>query len=97
MVMTLGFSGWAQADAVLVQVEGGTGPGAAAASFSSDAGRSPSRGLDFIPANTPYYLESGKVSHVPEPEGWAMMLMGAGFVFYQVRRRKNKRRPWDLR
>lgn len=43
------------------------------------------------------YLVSERASHVPEPEGWVMMLMGAGFVVYQVRRRKRARASWDLR
>jgi len=44
-----------------------------------------------------YSLEGRRMSHVPEPEGWAMMLMGVGFVVYQVRRRKRARESWDLR
>jgi hypothetical protein len=45
-------------------------------------------------AAAPLRLEARKMSHVPEPEGWAMLLVGAGFVVYQVRRRKRSRDSW---
>ncbi|MEC5218878.1 hypothetical protein RCH09_003853 [Actimicrobium sp. GrIS 1.19] len=42
----------------------------------------------------PLHLEARKMSHVPEPEGWAMLVLGVGFVVYQVRRRKRSRDSW---
>lgn len=70
---------------------------ASSASFSSDAGKPLARNGNINKVSAPYFLQATRVSHVPEPEGWAMMLMGAGFVVYQVRRRKRARESWDLR
>lgn len=38
-----------------------------------------------------------RISHVPEPEGWTMLMMGLGFVVYQIRRRRKKDASWDLK
>ncbi|MGZ3241902.1 MAG: PEP-CTERM sorting domain-containing protein [Burkholderiaceae bacterium] len=64
---------------------------------SDDTNRSNSPNVNYVKANVPYYFESSRMSHVPEPEGWAMMLLGAGFVIFQVRRRRRARESWDLR
>jgi len=41
-------------------------------------------------------LRSERISHVPEPEGWTMLVLGLGFVLYQIRRRRKKNAAWDI-
>ncbi len=53
--------------------------------------------FSFYKADVATYGALNRASPVPEPDGWAMMLMGLGFVIYQVRRRKQSRKSWDLR
>lgn len=53
--------------------------------------------MDSVKTIAPYYFEGRRMSHVPEPEGWAMMVLGVGFVIFQVRRRRRARESWDLR
>jgi len=36
------------------------------------------------------------LSHVPEPKGWTLYLLGCGFLVYQLRRRRKKQDAWDL-
>lgn len=109
IALSLGAAGWVHAGNPPIQIESpsvarqvavddaGGSSYVKAGSFSSNSGKSLARDLNFTSVSVPYCLVSGRVSHVPEPEGWAMMLMGAGFVFYQVRRRKRARKAWDLR
>lgn len=68
-----------------------------AAGASANVGKSVVHDFNFTKIGASYYFESSKASHVPEPQGWAMMLLGAGFVVYQVRRRKRPSESWDLR
>jgi hypothetical protein len=45
-----------------------------------------------------YVVMDGVVfSSVPEPEGWAMYLLGLGCVVYQIKRRRNKSAAWNIR
>jgi hypothetical protein len=44
-------------------------------------------GLNRGPGDVPYHLRVVHASPVPEPKSWAMLLLGVGFVVYQVRRR----------
>lgn len=100
IAVTLGIAGWVHAATPLPRANASaaaTDATATAASFSVNAAQPLAQDFNFTKVNVPYYLESGRASHVPEPEGWAMMLMGAGFVVYQVRRRKRARESWDLR
>lgn len=110
IAITLGAAGWAHAGTPPIQIEstsfarqivvdGDAGVSAyvKAGTFSSNSDKSVVQDFNVTRVRVPYYLVSGRVSHVPEPEGWAMMLLGVGFVFYQVRRRKRARRAWDLR
>jgi len=94
--MALGFSGMVQAGTT-PQVDGSIAARQSAVAFANNVERQNGRNLDSIRMQSiPFYLESSRVSDVPEPEGWAMMLMGAGLIVYQIRRRKRARESWDL-
>jgi hypothetical protein len=90
---TLALSAWVHAETPQFQ-DRNTAAGAAFAAF--DAGAARPRTPDGA-SGQPYRLEAVRDSSVPEPEGWTMMLLGAGLVAYQVRRRKHARAKWDLR
>jgi hypothetical protein len=45
-----------------------------------------------LPSGTPVLSREIK-SHVPEPDAWAIILLGFGFVIYQVRPRKARKMP----
>lgn len=44
-----------------------------------------------------YYCEIAPVTPVPEPETWALMLLGVGLLVYQGRRRKSKGAAWSAK
>lgn len=52
-------------------------------------------GINFSGAAAPYHWEIGQVCPVPEPETWALMLLGLGFIVYQVRRRPSGSSAWS--
>ncbi|MDB5771276.1 MAG: hypothetical protein JWM42_1650 [Burkholderia sp.] len=70
-------------------------------SFSSHAGAGPYKALDsgseISDIDTLYQLRAGRLSRVPEPESWALILLGMGFIAYQLRRSEPPLRLWDLK
>lgn len=53
--------------------------------------------INFTKISAFAFADGAETSHRPEPEAWSMMILGAGFLVYQVRRRKRARAAWDLR
>jgi hypothetical protein len=53
--------------------------------------------INFAKIGTATFAEGTETSRRPEPEAWSMIILGAGFVVYQIRRRKRVRAAWDLR
>jgi ABC-type amino acid transport substrate-binding protein len=70
-----------------------TAAGAGSFSFHAAAGvyQAFVTGLNMTGADVPYRLRVARVTPVPEPKSWALLLLGAGFVVYRTRRAR--RRP----